>query len=388
MIKSHWKLFLILFIAVVALTGTGLYFTGWFPDWFHARPDEEILLRNMPEIDTSKYNRLQFSINIDTGNTEGDSKTIKGTGIVEVHKAISHMYNLNVEFSETGYTPKKESWTDFSVGKTYENRNGGWSSDTPGTTRAIDNLVDIINSRNKKCTIAENGSGYTLSWQFDTDIDYLFGTLMSHYTEDLNLTGNGRLTAVFDKDSCEFQYFTVVISASNSEQAGSLLDAVFHWEVQNEENKVLSIPETIVTETYAKETGVFMTGGYDEKVNRMAETFIKAYGGTAETVKDDAGASMFWTASDNNRSATVNYMTVADPALVYEQHTKDLTQTYGKPAETTDEGLYFYRAGTSELVCATKGDSWYAEITITGPSDITQGELRKLLITYKSKIEL
>lgn len=388
MIKRHWKLILILFIAVMVLTGTGLYFTGWVPDWFHARPDEETLLRNMPEIDTSKYNRLQFSINIDTGNTEGDSKTIKGTGIVEVHKAISHMYNLNVKFSETGYTPKKESWTDFSVGKTYENRDGSWSSDTPGTTRAIDNLVDVINSRNKKCMIAENGSGHTLSWQFDTDIDYLFGTLMSHYTEDLNLTGNGRLTAVFDKDSCEFQYFTVVISASNSEQAGSLLDAVFHWEVKNDENKILSIPEAIVAETYAKETGVFMTGGYDEKVNQMAETFIKAYGGTAETVKDNAGASMFWTASDGNRSVTVNYMTVADPAPVYEQHTKDLTQAYGKPAETTDDGLYFYRAGTGELVYIAKGDSWYAEITITGPSDMTQGELRKLLITYKSKIEL
>lgn len=388
MIKRHWKLLLILFIAVVALTGTGLYFTGRSPDWFHAQPDEETLLRNIPEIDTSKYNRLQFSINIDTGNAEGDSKTIKGTGIVEVHKAISHMYNLNVEFSETGYTPKKESWTDFATGKTYEDRDGGWSSDTPGTTRAVDNLVDVINSRNKECTVAENSSGYTLSWQFDTDIDYLFGTLMSHYTEDLNLTGNGRLTAVFDKDSCEFQYFTVVISASNSERAGSLLDAVFHWEVQNEENKILSIPEAIVAETYAKETGVFMTGGYDEKVNQMAETFIKAYGGTAETVKDNAVTSMFWTTSEGDQSATVNYMTTRDSASVYEQNVKDLTSVYGEPAEITDEGLYFYRTGTGELVYATKGDSWYAEITITGPSNMTQGELRKLLITYKSKIEL
>lgn len=390
--KKHIKLILILASLMIMLIITGLHFAGvsfeFVKRFITGAPTKEELLINIPEIDTSKYNRFLFTIDIDVGNVDGDGRDLKGSGAIELYKDISHMYNLDVTYSESDYKTKKESWTDFNSGKAYEDRQEGWSMTSTETKESINKLADAINHRNNDTILTMNDTTCTLSWKFETDVDYLFSTLLSYHTEDLDLSGYGRVTAVFDPKTYEFQYFTVIVSANNSEQAGALLDSVFYWEVKNDGDKALSIPSNVITEGYAKETGVSMTGEYDPVVNPMAEELIKAYGGTAETVCDEISAALFWTVAENNISATINYWKTKNIEQVYKENFTILSSSYGEPVEKTDANAYFYDAKEGELTYIARGTDWYAEIIITGPSNISQGELRKSLITYKSRIKI
>lgn len=390
--KKHLKLILVLTVLILILIGTGLHFAGvsfeFIGRFFKGTPTEEELLVTIPKINPSAYNRFLFSINIDVGNENGEGRDLKGSGAIELYKNISHMYNMKATFSDSEYKTKKESWTDFDNGKAYEDRGDGWAMTDVRTKESIDRLVDVINNRDNDRIITMNNSTCTISWKFETDVDYLFHALLSYHTEDLDLSGYGRATAVFDPKTYEFQYFTVVVSANNSEQAGALLDSVFTWEIKNDRNKSLTIPSDIITTAYAKETGVTMTGGYDPVINPMAEDFIKAYGGTAETVRDTSSSSMFWTVAENDISSTVNYWKTKNVEQIYEENINTLSSCYGNPIEKTKTNAYFYNQKEGELTYVVKGTDWYAEIIITGPSDISQGELRKSLITYKSKIEI
>lgn len=392
MIKRHFKLILVLFVLITGLTCTGLYFAGFsfdfIKDFITKAPTEEELLAKIPAMDTDKYNKFLFSINIDTGNAEGGGEDIKGTGAVEIYKNVSHMYDLDVKFSSKDYKPKTESWSDFNIGKAYEDRGDGWMMTDTKTKESITEFANVLNNRNGKRIFDRSKSSCTISWEFDTDINYLFGSLMSHYTDDMDLSGSGRLSAVFNPKTYEFEYFTVIVSASNSKQAGALLDSIFYWDAANDSKKSLAIPESISSEAYTKETGVKITGGYDDTVNPMAESLIKSYGGAAETVNTDSMASLFWTVKENDMSATINYVKTEDAGKRYGESFNTLSSAYGEPVENTDNGAYFYNASVGELTYATVSGNAYTEITITGPQNVSQGELRKLLITYKSKIEV
>lgn len=389
--KKSKKTALIITILIIGLICTGLYFTGFSLEPLRRlvakAPTEEELLSSIPEMDSNAYNRFLFSVKIDVGNESGDGKDFKGTGAVELYQNISHMYNADFLFSVSGYQTKAESWSNFDTSEIYKDLGEGWVTSHVRTPDPIGMLRDVINNRDNDRILTMDSSTCTLSWKFDTDIDYLFSTIMSHYTDNLDLTGYGRATAVFDPSTYEFQYLTVIISANNSDQAGALLDSVFQWEAQNDTDKVLSIPETISSEVYQKETGITMTGGYDETVNPIAEDLIEAYSGTAETVKNSSEASLFWTVSDAGISSTVNYLKTGDPSQKYEESLTTLTSVYGEPVESEDSSACFYRAKTGELVYIAKTDDSYGEIIITG-SESSQAELRKSLVTYRAKLGL
>ena len=158
--------------------------------------------------------------------------------------------------------------------------------------------------------------------------------------------------------------------------------------MKNSETEILEIPKEISSTTYKTETGVLTDGGYDDRVNPLAESFMKAYRGTTELTHYKDGASMFWTLAEDDRSATVNYIRTDSPETFYENDYSFLTSFFGEPVEKTDNDAYFYDASSGELTLITKGSDWYAELVITGTSDTTQGKLRKSLITYKSKLEI
>lgn len=390
--KNKKWILLVVLLAVI-LTCTGLYLGGFslkpVKQLITKAPTEEELLSKIPEINKEAYNRFLFSIKIDVNNEEGDGKDFKGTGAVELYNDISHMYNADFLFSVSGYKANAESWSKFSTEEIYKNLGEGWVTSKVRTPDPIGMLVDVLNNRDDNRILTMDESTCTLSWRFDTDIDYLFNTIMSHYTDNLELSGDGRITAVFDPTTYEFQYLTVVISATNSDQAGALLDSVFQWEVQNDTEKALVVPEDIAGEAYKKDTGVSMTGGYDKEINPIAEDLVKNYSGKAETTHTEEEASLFWTAVNEDKiSSTINYLRTGDPNTRYGDDLKTLTSAYGKPVESTDDNACFYKKSTGELAYIAKVDGHYGEIVITGPTGTSQGTLRKLLITYKAKLGL
>ena len=121
-------------------------------------------------------------------------------------------------------------------------------------------------------------------------------------------------------------------------------------------------------------------------VNPLAEELIEVYGGTADVTHYEDGSSLFWTLEKEGQSVTINYTHEEDPVTRFEDSYEFLVSFYGEPAEETEDGAYFYSSGTGELAYMARGEDWYAEIIITGPAESTQGQLRKPLITYKSKL--
>lgn len=352
-------------------------------------PTKDELLANVPTIDLSSCNKFKFTMSVTAHNAEGDSGEFQMTGALDIWKTISHMYDLDMDATYSNYGNTTETWADFESGTRYVNQNQGWSMESISRKTVLDELVNTVNDRDRETmTLNQDDSACTLSWTFQADNDYLFGDILSHYTEGKNLDGSGRITAVFDPKTYEFRYFNFVISASNDERAGAMLDAIFYWDVKNSETEILEIPKEISSTTYKTETGVLTDGGYDDRVNPLAESFMKAYRGTTELTHYKDGASMFWTLAEDDRSATVNYIRTDSPETFYENDYSFLTSFFGEPVEKTDNDAYFYDASSGELTLITKGSDWYAELVITGTSDTTQGKLRKSLITYKSKLEI
>lgn len=385
-ITRHFKIILALSVICIIILLTGCS-TNNLTDLFNKGPTAEELLQKVPKMDASAFNRFLFNIDMVAGNTDGDGKEFNMSGALETYKTISHLYNLDISFAKSEYETKAESWTNFGTGEIYKNLGDGWITSVMQNEHAINDLVDVINNRNTEMLLTVTDSACTLSWTFPTDNDYLFGTIVGHYTTDKNLNGYGRITAVFNPETYEFQYFTVVISVNNEERAGGLLDAMFYWEIMNSPTDALIIPEDISRTAYKAATGV-SSDGYDEVVNPMAEDFIKVYGGTAEVNHDNKGSYMFWTLENEGTSATVNYTKTKNPDTFYEESRSFLMSFYGESAEETDNGAYFYDSSIGELIYMAKGDDWYAEIIITGKAESTQGELRKSLITYKSRLNI
>lgn len=385
-IARHFKIILALSVICITMFFTGCS-AGSPAEFFNKGPTEEELLQKIPTMDMSKFNRFLFNIDIVAGNNEGDGKEFNMAGALETYKTISHLYNLDISFVKSGYEAKAESWTNFNTGEVYKDLGEGWITGTIRNAHAIEDLADAINNRDTEMLLTATDSVCTLSWTFTTDNNYLFGKIISHYTMDKDLDGYGRITAVFNPETYEFQYFTFVISTSNKERAGALLDAVFYWEIMNSPTDALVMPEEVSRIAYKTATGV-SSDGYDNIVNPIAEDFIKTYGGTAEVNHDNKGSYMFWTLEGEETSVTINYTRTDNPPALYDESHAFLISFYKEPAEETDNGTYFYDSSIGELTYMAKGGDWYAEIIITGKAGATQGELRKSLITYKSRLNI
>lgn len=368
--------------AVAVLAGCSMFFTGCGTDVFVDMVKQETTKENLssavPEMDASSYNRFLFDINITAWNTEGSCEEFSQSGVLELYGGISHMYDLDIRFSSSGYETEAETWADFGSGIRYTDLGDGFMPDTVDNGHAIDDLVDAISH--------VTGKDAPQSCIFSTDSSHLFREFMEPYVTDLEFSGDGRITAVFDPVTGEFKYFTIVVSASNREQEGVLLDAVFYWDEKNSSTDILQIPEDVSKNAYKAATGVSTSGGYDMEVNPVAEDFINVYGGAAEVACYDDGAAMFWTKQDEGMSAVVNYATGKEPQSRFEDNYGFLSSRYGSPAEKTDNGAYFYDASSGELTYIAHADGYYAEIIITGSPGMTQGQLRKPLITYKSRL--
>lgn len=371
--------------AVLAASAMALFFTGCGAV-FKDAPKEEELLACIPKIDTSAYNQFTFTMDVTAGNAAGDTGEFSMTGTVELQGGISHMHDLDITLVDSGRKINAETWVSFGAGKRYINIGEGFMEGEPPARNAINDLADAINARDTEMLLTADDSACTLSWTFPTDNRHLFGGMLGHFTDDLELEGDGRITAVFDPKTYEFEYFTFVISASNQKQDGALLDAVFHWDVKNDPAGSLRIPEEISAAAYETATGVSITGEYDETVNPLAEDLIKSYGGTAKTVKETDSAYMFWTLEDKDTSAAINYRKMADPASFFAESRSFLASLYGPAAEETENDACFYDAPSGQLIYIAKGDAWYAEVIITGKPDTPQGDLRKPFITYKAKL--
>lgn len=381
-IRKHFKTIL------AAISCTALLLSGCSAPAGQAKKAsiEEELLANVPKMDPSLYNRFLFTMDITAYNAEGEGKEFTEKGAVELYRDISHMYDLDVYFAKSGYRANPETWADFRTGERYTNLGEGFYIDTIANSHAIGDLVDAINNRGSGLEATDTDTACSLSWTFPTDSRYVFGAILEHYTTDMDLDGYGRATAVFDPQTHEFCYFTFVISAKNAGRAGAMLDAAFYWSAVNSRDAALEIPGEISRSAYKTSTGISTDGGYDEVVNPMAEGFMGAYGGTAEVAHDQDGAYMFWTKEGDSISVTVNYVRTDRLEARYKENRSFLESFYGKPAEEAEDCAYFYGRDKGELAFMAKGDGWYAEITVTGDPGMTQGELRKTLITYKSKL--
>lgn len=157
----------------------------------------------------------------------------------------------------------------------------------------------------------------------------------------------------------------------------------------NDGSLALKIPDDVSSSAYAAATGVISDGGYDRTVNPLAEAFIEVYGGSAEVTHDGDNAYLFWTLEqEDGISATVTYSHESDPVTRFETDYTFFKSMYGEPAEETDDGAYFFDSEKGELTYMARGEDWYAEIIITGQPGVSQGELRKPLITYKSRLKI
>lgn len=348
---------------------------------------KETLLSNFPVMDKNQYNRFLFKGQITAANAEELTASVSIDGAVEMYKDISHLFGMTVMPSDSD-SINVESWADFSSGIRYDSTNKSDFDRTGITDRtAIDMLVYVINNRPESPDLIISDEACTMSWVFDTDVNALFGGLVSKVAANTTLSGNGRLTAVFDPSTYELQYFNVVVSANNEDRTGALLDMVFHWDIKNSETEALAIPAGISNGAYLASTGVETNGGYDPVINKMAEDFIASYNGYASVSNYDNGSCMFWTLSTGDISATVNYERSGQADLRYEKSREFFETQYGQPVETTGNGAYFFNEETDELTYLAVKDDLYAEIIITGDGK-TQGELRRPLITYKSKLDM
>lgn len=350
-------------------------------------PAAEELMAKVPKIDVTKYNRFVFDLNIYAGNREGDGKDYAMSSALETWEDMAHMYNTHVYFAKSGYEADTENWSDFAKDICWQDSGEGWTTDKTKNTMAIEYLETALNSRDQGIVLSMDDEVCTVSWAFPTDVEYLFGPILGHYTTDTNLNGYGRTTAVFDPKTFEFQYLTVVVSANNEELSGALLDMVLHWEIKNDREKALQVPDDVSNAAYLASTGVTTDGGYDEVVNPLAEKLVEQHGGTADVQHDSKGSYLFWTLrQDDGLSATAVYSREDDPVTRFEEGYGFLASLYGQPAEETEDGVYFYSQETGELAYMARGTDWFAEIIITGTPENSQGELRKPLITYKSRL--
>lgn len=384
--KRHMALLLTALLSALALL-TGCSAVDAVAKKFGATPSAEELLNNIPTMDENKYNSFKFKMDIVgvTKNQDGGEYSISGS--LETYQSVSHMYAMNVDTSKAGAHMEPETWADFSADERYTNMGNGFYISTIANPKVVYDLADVINTRTNDLLLTDTGSSYTLSWVFVHDSNYLFERLMSRFTNDLELDGSGRITAVMNRDTLEFEYFTVIVSASNEEGMGAIIDAVFEWEDVNADG-TLEIPIEVSASAYEQATGIITDGGYDTDINPVAEAFASSYGGIVEITHYDGGASMFWTdEEDGSQSATLIYMKTEDAHRLYEESCEFLTLFCGNPFEKMDGGAYYYDEPTAQLALVMDGDGWYAEIIITGGPDSTQGDLRKSLITYKSKFE-
>lgn len=379
------KIIILLSVLCLIISLTGCSVVEKVKGFTNKPPAEEELLANIPKIDQTTFNRFLFDMNITVGNTSGEGDEFTMSGAVETYKNISHMYNLDIAFVNSKYQGNAESWAKFDTNERYMNLGDGWTIGDIKNEHPIDDLIAAINERNTDMLLTMDDKVCTLSWTFSTDSNYLFGEFMDPYISDTNITGSGRITAVFNPETHEFEHFTFVISASNPEQAGALLDAVFYWDSVNDDTQALEIPLDVSNSAYKAATGVSTDGGYDPIVNPMAEDFIEVYGGTAEINHYGNDAVMFWTL-EGEISATVNYMAGDDAQAMFEEHYEFLKSFYGSTIEETDDGAYFYDEHIGELTYIGRVDNCYGEIIITGSPETSQGELRKPLITYKSRL--
>lgn len=343
---------------------------------------KEVLLENLPRMDASATNCFRFSMAVTATDPNGMAKGYSLAGTLEICGSVSHMYGLDVRSGEGIIGNGIETWADFTAGVRYTDMGGSLIIGKTDGDTAIKNLADAINGGNGDLSFASGKSGYAVSWAFPIDGGHLFSPTLG---DAAGISGSGRATAVFSPDTHEFSHFTFVISASDGGSI-ALLEAVFYWDIINGAGDALEIPLEVSSMAYEAATGVITDGTYDPDINPIAESFATSYGGTTEVTGYDGGSSMFWTGSSEGMSATVSYAKTADPDQLYDDSHAFLSLLYGEPAEETDDGTYFYSPGTGELVLITKGDGWYAEVIITAAPGTSQGELRKHLITYKSKL--
>lgn len=348
---------------------------------------EDILLSNIPMMDKEKYNRFTIKGQITATNVKEETEHIFIDSALEIYRNISHLFRTTVTFPDSNAV-NAESWADFSSYIRYNNiKESGFQTANIKDQAALDMLVYAINNRPDAPDFIVNEEVCTISWNFDTDVNMLFGDLVSHLAANTELSGNGRIMAVFDPATYKFSYFNVIVSANNEERTGALLDMTFQWDVINSETEALIIPIDVTNSAYLASTGVTTNGGYDPVVNKMAEDFIVSYAGNADVSHYDNGACMFWTLNTDGISAAVNYERSSQADLRYEESHEFFKLRYGQPVETTDNGSYFFDKETDELIYIAEKDGLYAEIIITG-KDKTQGELRKPLIIYKSRLDM
>ena len=350
-------------------------------------PDNETeLIKSVPEMDITAFNRFQFSMRVTAADADTGTKEFFMGGVLEINENVSHMKNTKIKMPDSKNVMTVNAWSDFSSKMRYMDTGDGWyqedirDQDTPG------NLADIINGRDTKISAAHDENTSTLSWEFPVKECGLFDLIMSESGFQTDFDGSGRVSAVLDQRTHELLYFSFIISANNAENVTILLDSVFLWDAVNEDEKIM-IPDDISCDIYETDTGVATNGGYDDRVNPMAEDFIRNCGGTAEVTNTDATSSMFWTKADEAASVTINYIKTGQPLPVYDENYRFLSSFYGEPVQEDDSSSYFYDSPLGELHYLAFCDDWYVEITVA-ESGLSDGELRKSLIKYLARLEI
>lgn len=347
----------------------------------------ETLMSNIPIMNKETYNRFILKGQATAANANEESRQVFFNGVLETYNNISHIFKFTVTFPESNVI-QAESWSDFSSGKRYVNiKEAGFASENITDSETLNKLVSIINNRPENPDIVINDDICTMSWNFETDTDKLFSDLVLHVSNNTQISGIGRLMAVFDPVSHDFRYFNIVISANNEERVVALLDMTLQWNTINSETEALIIPLDVSNSAYLASTGITTNGGYNNKINPMAEDFIELYGGKADVSHYEGGSCMFWTLENDDISASVNYENGTKALSRYEDNYKFLKNKYGSPNEETENGAYFYDENIGELTYMARNEDSYVEIIITGKNK-SQGELRKPLITYKSRIDI
>lgn len=343
------------------------------------------LMANVPEMERKTYNSFVFDMDVDINTATGDSGSYSLGGTLETWASTSHIYGTEITMAD-GSVLSPENYTDFSTGVSYRNMGSGWESMDAENASAMDYLLTAINSRDGGLELTDEDGVCTVSWSFTADTDYIFNTLTGRSETDA-ADGSGKVTAVFDPDTRQFKYFTIVVSQSGGDYSVALLDAVFYWDDMNNDGLIIEIPESVSNEAYLNATGIESTGEYNSVVNPMAEGFMKTYGGTASVTNTDDSSFMYWTLSGSDGlSSSVSYIRESNAASRYSENYSFMCSIYGMPVEEVDNGAYFYDSEIGEFTYIARGDGWYAEITVTGNAETTQGTLRIPLISYKSKL--
>lgn len=382
--KRRFKLFIMAMVSAVLLTGCGA--VDKLSGMLYPAVSEDELSGGIPKLDVSAYNRFLFDMDITAGYIHGGSREVRISGSVELYDAISHLYEVDISDTQSEDVVTAESWADFDTDIRYTDNGNGFMVDDIMNKHVVQNLADAINTRDTGRMLTADDSVCTLSWTFPTDGSYLFAYMTDDATDDADLQSMGRITAVFDPDTHKFRYFTFVISVSDNDQTVVVLDGVFYWDAKNVKGNALQIPNDVSGQAYKASTGISTNGGYDERVNPIAEDFMTAYGGEAEVMHYNKGASMFWTISDETGSATVNYAVADDSASLYDTSYSFLVSFYGEPVEETQSDAYFYDSSAGSLTYIALDNDRYAEIIITREPGASQAALRKSLVTYKARL--